>query len=399
MTLSFGRMNKFESCKALYASQYIDKVPEMPSFPLEAGKRQHAFLDLYLAHLEKNEIRQDRAVVEDFVRQAFVDDPEAMNTDAFRDVMIVARVFAKHYQHNFAETVGREEWMEWILPADEYCAEPTKIIGRYDRLYVEGLGTENELMVVRDYKTGYDATLSTANEFQGELYCRMLHEQFPGRRFTYEVYFTRANRVERRKKGAMTDWDYADIEQRVRTIRARILAAHHEITHPRWDRYGNQEPAFPPTPGWHCSYCPVAVKCAKRNSLVRADAMIDDDASALVALADTIILEAAMKNRRKQLMEYSKRAAPVSLEDGTTAGYSTKSAIVVRDVETFIDEMGVEEATKYLSIDNRKAKKLQDDDRVSHLFVEERKSAFDIANRAALALPAGVGGDEDESAA
>jgi hypothetical protein len=394
MTLSFGRMNKFESCKALYASQYIDKTPEMPSFPLEAGKRQHAFLDLYLAHLEKNEVTQDRQVVEDFVRQAFVDDIEAVNTDTYKDVLIVARVFAKHYHHNFAETVGREEWLEWMLPADEYCPEPTKIIGRYDRLYVE-----DELMVVRDYKTGYDATLSTANEFQGELYCRMLHDQYPGRRFTYEVYFTRANVIMRRKKGAMSDFDYADIESRVRTIRARILAAHNELIHPKIDRWGEVENPFPPTPGWHCSYCPVAVKCAKRNSLVRAEAMIDDNESALVALGDTIILEAAAKNRRKQLIEYSKRAAPVSLVDGTTAGYGRKTSIVVRDVDAFVEAMGLEDATEYLSIDNRKAKKLQNDDRVAGLFVEESKSAFDIANRAVLALPAGIGGDESEDAA
>ncbi|MDB5094023.1 MAG: hypothetical protein JWO85_2124, partial [Candidatus Eremiobacteraeota bacterium] len=113
-------------------------------------------------------------------------------------------------------------------------------------------------------------------------------------------------------------------------------------------------------------------------------------------LADTIILEAAMKNRRKQLMEYSKRAAPVQLPDGTVAGYSTKSSIVMRDVEELVEELGIEEAAKYLSVDNRKAKKLQNDDRVAHLFGEETKSKFDIANRAVMVLPAGIGGDEDD---
>src|ERR1700761_2266884 len=180
IALSFGRMNKFESCASLYRATYIDKAPELPSFPLEAGKRAHAFLDKYLGHLEQIEAADDPAVVDDMVRAAYVDDPEAMNTETFRDTMIVARVFAKHYRHDFAATLGREEWLERYLEPDEACSERTRVTGRYDRLYVEAEpGSGDEIYVVRDYKAGWSGELSTDNTFQGEVYVWMLTEKYP----------------------------------------------------------------------------------------------------------------------------------------------------------------------------------------------------------------------------
>jgi hypothetical protein len=154
--------------------------------------------------------------------------------------------------------------------------------------------------------------------------------------------------------------------------------------------------SYPPTPGWHCSYCPIAVRCAKRTALVAAEAMIDNDDSATAAVGRVVVLEAALKNQKKQLQEYAKRAAPVSLPDGTTAGYDTKESIVLRNVEGLVETLGIEAAIPYLSVNNRKTKKLQNDAEVAHLFESEFKSAFKIANRKALALPAGLGGDEDE---
>jgi hypothetical protein len=357
----------------------------MPSFPLEAGKRCHSFLDLYLAYLEQNEISDDPGVVEQFVREAFVDDPEAVNTETFRDTMIVARIFAKSYRHDWAATIGREEWIRRVLPPDDGSDRPgTEIVGRYDRLYVEGeVGSGSELFVVRDYKTGWDAQLSTSNVFQGEVYVWMLSAMYPAMigRLAYEVYFVRHNKIIRSK--TLDEYALADIEKRIRIIRARIENAH-------------VERAFPPTPGWHCAYCPISVRCAKRNALVRADAMIDTEESAIVALGDVVVLEAAVENRKKQLREFSKRAAPPHLPDGTVAGYDTKTSIVIRDVEGLIETLGLEKALPYLSINNKTTKRLQNDPTVAPLFIPETKSRFAIANRAAMALPAGIGGEGDE---
>lgn len=404
ITLSFGRANKFEQCPALYAASYLDRVPEIPSFPLEAGKRAHAFLDKYLAYLERHEIPDDPSVVDSMVRAAFVDDPEAINTDTFRDVLIVARVFARHYRHDYEATIGREEWLERYMDVDDLvhdelarvgaelgipiegaAMKSTRWTGRYDRLYVKGeIGSGDETFWVRDYKTGWDAELSTSNIFQGEVYVWMLTEKYPAMagRLGHEVYFVRHNRIKPSK--LLTTRDLEDVEKRLRVIRARIFGAHLR------DR-------FPATPGWHCGFCPVSPNCAKRNALVNVGALIDDEASAIVALGETIVLEGALEKRRRQLRDYAKRAAPIALPDGTVAGYGTKESIVVRDVDAFVEALGLDAAIPFLSINNRAAgvKKLQDDPAFSHLFGPERKSRFEIANRAALSLPAGIGGEGD----
>lgn len=385
MNISYSKLILFDQCPSAWAARYLQHVPEIPTRPLESGRMIAKFCEYYRRYLQKRQLESDLLAVDDIVNAIFVEagvdlkQREVETTEVFKDVHYVARSFARTYKHDFEATFGIEMFLSRNLIPSAENAPAVDVIGFADhvRLY-EDKTTKGPVILFEDDKSSWDATVTSANDFQLDIYDWMGEPKYENYQVASRINFIRHNIQS--KVRILSPNDLEILRRRMSVIYSRMTEA-------------RREHFYPARPGEQCSYCPIAPGCAKKNALVHNGQIVADQSSAEECLGDMLVLEAALKQREKQLKAYAKVNGPVRV-GGKEAGFGGKRSIVLRDVPSLIQRLG-DAALNFLSVDNRKTKKLQNDPNLIDLFVEERKTEFGVFNREIEALPAAASGEQD----
>jgi hypothetical protein len=349
MRLSYSAMSLFDSCAMRYQHERVLKLAVEPAPPLIKGILAHEFIRAYLHHLSENHIPEDRGVVPDLVEQLFTTNGRIKTTEFFDDVLATARTFAKGFHFDYESVVELEGEYNRTLLSD------VEMIGYVDMIYVD---RATNGLVIRDFKSGWAADYTDSMEFQGDIYAWFVKERYPDRQLFTEVHFVRSNTVTPRRK--IEAYHLESVERRMRSIWARMQQA-----------YDAKE--YPPSPGSHCGWCPIALKCVERLNLTAQREAIKSPQDAPDALGRLIILKAAADHLTRQLKAVVDASGPVQY-NGVQIGWKHSQSIGIADVSKFIDTVGLDEALTYLRIDGTAAKKLSDDPRLDGLWATTRSS-------------------------
>ncbi len=343
---SYTALDLYDKCPALYQARRIDKLVELQSRPLAVGVASHAVIEDYLQHLAARNIISDKTIVHKLVRDYFSDiNADIVGSQYMDDVSFIVRQVAEQFTYIPDASLEVEGWFEQPLNLDG--EQEIQVVGRLDLVYLD---EKTDEIVGRDWKTGW-ATSPDSYELQ-MLICGWLlkHRYGEERPLAFEFDFPRMGYVSPRHR--FTAFDFIKAEDRMRSIIRRILAS-------------EARKEWPESPGDHCAFCPVAVKCATRRGLVDSAQDIADEETAKLAVLDCAVLEAALKRRKEALKRWTNEHGPIEA-GGLVAGKVASVSNGVRDVKALIERVGVDDAIPYLNVNN-KAKGIKKDGRLDDL--------------------------------
>lgn len=308
----------------MYAASYgPNRIPFIGGHALHAGKGIHACIQKALEYLQDTQgetLEQD--MVATIVEEVMATDKQ-VPTLVYNDVFFAFNAWAKRYKHDFERFLGAETFLSREMPS-----ENAVIIGYLDNIS-RRTDDKGDIIVSKDYKTGWKAELSASHTFQGEIATWMMRPVFPNDRVGYSVEFTRKD-VES-ETFELHPAAEARIEAHIRTVIYRI-------------RDAKQKRRYPATPGSWCAWCPIAARCRERNVLVENQVIVADKASAERAAADLLIIEAARNQRIEQLKPFIETEGPLRIQDSELGFHDSKPSPKIDDARALVETLGRHEA-------------------------------------------------------
>jgi PD-(D/E)XK nuclease superfamily len=337
--LSFSSLAAAEHCLRLFYETRLSAVRhvEIADRARSVGKLVHAMIE---AHLHGRD-PLDGGI-----------DVGKGNAPFFDEARYIFARWLARFSIPSDRTLGVERYAKVAVPG---VALP--LVGYDDFVYEDPV--EN-LIVLRDFKSGWGARVYGDYTFQGDLACLRYqtdYPQHPPERLCSEVEFVRSGRTVRRP------WNE---EMRLATI-ARVQRA--------WVLITTIRETWAETPGNHCRFCPVLFDCASATAArkeQRALVATEDDARS--ALARLVLFRTASAHLRRSLEAYTEAAGPIRCGDDVgapKAGHSVRlGKPMIRDAHTALARVGVDAFPPgVLKIDTtlKGAQALLQDERLSDL--------------------------------
>jgi len=306
MTLSPTRARSYEECPWKFRETYVRKVPTLPNDLLDQGSLIHELLELMIQHLVQTKqttaVHDISAIWDRFVAQREQAVPERMYAEAKR---IVER-FAGQFRLDL-DRVWKAEAELAVNANGEACGwtDPDALVrGRGDLVLVDG-----PLGWVDDWKSGRVTKSSDAlaEDLQARTYGMLLFRANPALqqvtvRFQYIRWGYTASTIFRKEDIEATWKRWLEISARIEAALARL----------------DDEQLWAPTPGSHCTGCPVVTRCPLGMVTANEQFGLPTSAEQAEELAKrTLVLDAARKAINDNLKQWVEAAGPI-----LAAGYS-----------------------------------------------------------------------------
>lgn len=375
MFASHTRLEKADECLFAFYVQYVKKVKPPANAPAIEGAGFHAVAEQYARHCIREGVASDEEAIPGIVRRVCFD-PE--NTHApgavfYPRILALAQKWASRTVLDPERIID----LEMRLPVGwdpENRAYPPANVGRHlfvgviDRLELDG-----DVLVIRDYKTTRAIPTQLAVEESPQLrrYVGLVWQEYPQfSRYRVELEFVRYGEIRFAEFGA--DVGRATLEE----IEAQLDQLEHRINKVRQDEE-LAEKLFPATPGAHCSYCPFSHLCpeVERDSSGR---VIRDEETAKDVVGQLLALRRRVEELQAAVRAYTQDRDPVTV-GGVAVGYHEQTSVGFHDAKAFYEACirADENPWLYLSVDNRKAKRLIERDEFRGLVSERTSVRFD----------------------
>lgn len=376
MFASHTRLEKADECLFAFFQEYVRKVKVPPNAPAIEGSGFHAVAELYGRHCVAQGVASDEDAIPGIVKQVCfnADDPRAPGATFYPRILAIAQSWASRTVFDPDKVVD----FELRLPQGwdpERRIYPPNNVGRHLFVgVVDLLELDGDTLVIRDYKTTRSVPTQSAVENSAQLrrYVGLLWQAYPQfERYRVELEFVRYGEVRWAEFGPGTgQLALEEVEAQIDQIERKVQAVRSEP-----DRV---EEYFPPTPGAHCAYCPVWRLCplAKNEAF---DPPVTDEESAKKAVGDLLVLRRRASELQAAIRAYAEQADPVEV-GGVSAGFHERTKRGFEDAKAFFErciEVG-EDPWLYLTVDNRKAKRLMDRDDFAGLVEESVDVRFDL---------------------
>jgi hypothetical protein len=305
---SYSRAHDFLACRWMYRAKYVWRLPAAPSWPLAFGRFEHALIEAYVLHLIRVQKPSDLdaidAVWADVVRRRGGSHLEVLMVPALE----LLRKFATGFRLDLEHVWKPEARLAVDVEGNPVAFDDPNawVRGVLDLVMVDG--TEGR---VNDWKTarapGTEAAMSEG--LQPATYAFLLWRNNPRlSRIIVEFHYVRWNllrRVEFDTRTLQDAWD------RWRVIGGNLIDAIADVDDAqRWK----------PTPGSHCSMCPVAMQCPLLPESfmdpdpVRAAAILTAD-EAVEDAGRLLVLQARIATLRARLRTWVGTHGPVTVGD------------------------------------------------------------------------------------
>lgn len=356
MFASHTRLEKADECLFGYYQQYVAKVAAPPGEPAIVGSGFHAVAERYGRHCVEKGVASDEDMIPDIVKAVCFDpkEPTAPGAVYYPKILSLAQAWASRTVFNPETIVDLEMKLPSGWDPGNGVYPPPNVgrhlfVGVIDRLELDG-----DTLVIRDYKTtmAIPSQSSVENNPQLRRYAGLVWQAYPQfERYRVELEFVRYGEIRFAEFGPGTG------QMALEEVEAQLDQLEHRINAVKRDP-GRVEELFPPTPGAHCSYCPFSHLCpeAKREGSVP---VIQDDEQAQKVLGELLVLRKRVDELQKALRAYTEERSPVEV-GGIAAGYHERRSSGFEDAKAFFEAclQADEDPWLYLSVDNRKARRL-----------------------------------------
>jgi hypothetical protein len=327
-------------CMYAFSAKYELGIPEIPSRALHIGRLLATTVERYQTHCFELGVASDVTEIEAIARGVYAEQGQGVPLDVLDEVLKVGRWYVESYVLDLERLAGVEMWLP-PTGTEPLVFAGREVVGKVDQLSFED---EGRLAIVTDQKSNWSVWSEddAREKLQARLYPLLVMHSFPDVE-EVEVVFQ------------FIRWG---VERRVRTSRAEayIQKENFEALAQLMQRPGPR----PATPGARCSYCGYVSRCpvfkaARENGVF---VMPTDDIEARKVIETTLVLEAAIAQRRSVLRDYTSAHGSVSV-NGVRVGYekTTTPRVLTKQFRELAAEIGLD-PDEWLTVPTTELRKL-----------------------------------------
>jgi hypothetical protein len=279
--ISHSSLTKADACLRWWYETYLatDKIPSVANEYRDRGIGVHGLIEAFLKGEEPKW--------------------EGPTTELYEAMNIFER-WKSRFSIPEAQRFASERYGELRI-------EGVPVLQGYDDLIYLDYDDQGEIVVIRDFKTGWSSEVKPEYAFQGELAClRFMQEYHAYLRVCYEIDFVRSGNVSERV--FMNEHRARQVIERVKAIHSQAVAAKLRLA-----AGASVEEAFPATPHGACGFCPAKNECAVRKRTELAGLVVTEKESAENALHTIALLQDSIASLKEALRPYVDANGPIQL--------------------------------------------------------------------------------------
>ncbi len=287
---SYSRLQTYTRCPLAYKLQYIDKVGQDSSGPMEIGAAAHEFFDLFVKGRcyfgSTEQVTFDKYVL-DLASDCF--QKEARNQDGFKDYLEMCQIFAKAYKTDPAYPVVKTEMQMAFNRKWEPCdwfGKDVMFRAKIDRIEEPSVGPITKIRIT-DYKTGYAGNM---DGFQLDVYALIASLLYPSLTDIEVQFFYTKSGFKQVKLLEVKDMDITKVQ--IEALMARMEG----------------EAKWKAKPGSACLNCYVAHACREKTTGLVS--IVSKDTAEMLG-REIAVLDAQAKSKKKSLKAWCEKEGPV----------------------------------------------------------------------------------------
>lgn len=307
-TLRQSRLATFDDC-ALLAGFDLKYREGWSDHDQASGQIFHRFAAKALLEMvDRNETKLPTdvalAILRETLRQHDVPDEDVVSIPMSKVKDL--RWMVVKWSHDNTFTIKNLVAVEKRLEAPVYYDNPAggfverRLTGQLDALFVEGA----DHAILLDWKSGWglppEKGISEGGYFQQRFYAFLLMKTYPSiQRVTLREFYVRFSDT---REATMARDKLPEVEEELAALAERFDRTY-EIGGALWK----------PSPGKHCSYCPLPHKCPIFPDVRRSGAIQDWDDAKRVA-AELIVAKSAVKARDGAAKAWARAHGPIPIK-------------------------------------------------------------------------------------